>query len=157
MALVHRLRQPLRAVIPFDGTSILSGVDDRIEYYPGLAAWRRSAEQVWIANRSSGRLTLNEQIDYMNKLRNQFPIAPIRVVYTKAGNHLTSAIVTDEQAVIDHKLYWEAVATMDEAFYLTTVLNAPLLIANQVAGGPRSEISHFPGLSHSFHRSGRET
>ena len=40
---------------------------------------------------------------------------------------MTSAIVTDEQAVIDHMLYWGAAGTMEEAHYLTAILNAPVL------------------------------
>jgi hypothetical protein len=105
----------------------MSGDDERIDRFPGLADWWRRAERVWIENRSSDKRTLLDQIDYIKQLSAQFPIPQIRVVYTKAGNYLTSAIVTDEQAVIDHMLYWGAAATMEEAHYLTAILNAPAL------------------------------
>jgi hypothetical protein len=123
--LPFRTLDPVQAVIPFDGKELLSGSDERIDRYPGLADWWRAAEKVWTTNRSSDRLTLLERIDYMHELGAQFPISSIRVVYTKAGNYLTSAIITDEQAVIDHMLYWGAAATMDEAHYLSAILNSP--------------------------------
>lgn len=125
--LPFRMLVPAQAVIPFDGKTLLSGQDDRIDRYPGLADWWRSAERTWMANRSSERRTLIEQIDYIGQLTAQFPIAPSRVVYTKAGNHLTAALVADLEAVIDHKLYWGVAATAEEGRYLTAILNSPAL------------------------------
>ena len=125
--LPFRMLSPGNVVIPFDGPIKMSGDDERIDRFPGLADWWRRAERVWIENRSSDKRTLLDQIDYIKQLSAQFPIPQIRVVYTKAGNYLTSAIVTDEQAVIDHMLYWGAAATMEEAHYLTAILNAPAL------------------------------
>jgi hypothetical protein len=125
--LPFRTLDPFKAVIPYDGKEIMSGSDDRIDRFPGLAAWWRTAEQVWIANRSSDRLTLNERINYHAELTSQFPTPDIRIVYTKAGNFLTSAIITDREAVIDHKLYWGAAATLEEGLYLTAILNAPAI------------------------------
>jgi SAM-dependent methyltransferase len=125
--LPFRMLSPGKVVIPFDGPTKMSGDDERIDRYPGLADWWRRAERVWIENRSSEKRTLLDQIDYIKQLSAQFPTSHIRVVYTKAGNYLTSAIVTDGQAVIDHKLYWGATASMEEAYYLTAVLNAPAI------------------------------
>lgn len=125
--LPFRTLDPFEAVIPYDGREILSGDSERIDRYPGFAEWWRKAEQVWIANRSSNRVTFTEQIDYMRKLSAQFPIPPLRVVYTKAGNYLTAAEVTDREAIVDHKLYWGAAASVEEAHYLTAILNSPVL------------------------------
>lgn len=125
--LPFRTLPPVTAVIPFDGKDLLSGSDGRIDRYPGLAEWWRSVERVWMANRSSERLTLLERVNYHGELSSQFPVPPIRVVYTKAGNYLTASIVTDQLVVIDHKLYWGATATMEEAYFLTAILNAPAL------------------------------
>jgi hypothetical protein len=125
--LPFRLLSPAKAVIPFDGKVLMSGEDERIDRYRGLAEWWRAAEGIWMANRSSEKRTLLEQIDYIGQLSAQFPIAPIRVVYTKAGNYLTASMVTDPEAVIDHMLYWGVAATIEEARYLTAVLNAPAL------------------------------
>lgn len=115
------------AVIPYDGTRLLNGDDERIDRYPGLARWWRDSESLWLTHRSSEKRSLAEQLDYLGQLRAQFPISPIRVVYSKAGNHLAAAIIEDSTAVIDHMLYWSAVATIDEAHYLTAVLTASVL------------------------------
>ena len=125
--LPFRLFSPAKAIIPFDGKTLLSGEDERIDRYQGLADWWRAAEETWTTNRTSEKRTLLQQLDYIKQLSAQFPIAPIRVVYTKAGNYLTAATVTHSEAVIDHMLYWGATATIGEARYLTAVLNAPAL------------------------------
>jgi hypothetical protein len=126
--LPFQLLPPAEAVIPYDGTRLLSGADDRIDRYPGLAEWWRGAETTWDNHKASATsLSLLEQVDYMHKLSSQFPAAPIRVVYSKAGNYLTAAILTDSRAVVENKLYWATAANLDEARYLTAVLNAPIL------------------------------
>jgi SAM-dependent methyltransferase len=106
------------AVIPYDGTRLMDGTDDRIDRYPGLAEWWRGAESIWLANRSSEKRTLIGQLDYIHQLSSQFPISPWRVVYTKAGNTLAASAIHDLTAVIDHKLYWAAAQSSDEAAYL---------------------------------------
>jgi hypothetical protein len=115
------------AIVPYDGTRLMHGSDERMDRYPGLAEWWRGAEAIWLSNRSSDKRTLLEQLDYMHQLGAQFPIAPWRVVYTKAGNTLAAAVVRDHAAIIDHKLYWAAAQSQDEAAYLVAVLNAPVL------------------------------
>jgi SAM-dependent methyltransferase len=120
------LRIP-EAVIPYDGTRLLSGDDERIDRYPGLASWLREAEAVWLAKRSSEKRTLLEQFDYMHQLSAQFPLPPIRVVYTASGNAIAAAVLQDASAVIEHNLYWAPARTLDEARYLTAALNTPAL------------------------------
>ncbi|MDA8380641.1 MAG: SAM-dependent DNA methyltransferase, partial [Actinomycetota bacterium] len=128
--LPFRLLDPAEAVVPYDGTALLSGDSDRIDRYPGLAQWWRSAEQIWEAHKGSGStLSLIDQVDYQKKLSAQFPLAPIRVVYSASGNTLAAAVLTNTRAVIEHALYWGTTATLDEARYLTAILNAPALTA----------------------------
>jgi hypothetical protein len=122
-----RVFSTLQSVIPYDGTRLLDGSDERIDRYPGLADWWRNAETIWTAHRSSEKRTLLEQLDYMHQLSAQFPTSSIRVVYTKAGNTLCAAIVDDPATVIDHKRYWAPINSIDEARYLTAILNAPVL------------------------------
>jgi hypothetical protein len=78
-----------------------------------------------MAHRSSDKRTLLEQVDYIGQLGAQFPVAPVRVVYTKAGNNIAATVVSDSQAVIDHMLYWSPVSSLAEGRYLCGVLNAP--------------------------------
>lgn len=122
-----RILTAYEAVIPFDGTQLMSGDSERLDRYPGLADWWRRAEAIWLSNRSSEKRTLLEQLDYLHQLSAQFPVAPWRVVYTKAGNTLAAATINDTSAVIDHMLYWAPAHSPAEARYLTSILNAPVL------------------------------
>jgi hypothetical protein len=127
--LPFRLRPPQEGVIPWDGTDLVRTTGERLDLYPGLAQWWREASALWDRNKSSGSsLSLLEQIDYRHKLRDQLPGSPIRVVYSKSGMYLAAAIVEDETAVIDHKLYWAAAGDRDEALFLVSVLNSTTLL-----------------------------
>jgi hypothetical protein len=86
------LRVP-EAIIPYDGTRLMEGADDRIDRYPGLAAWWRDAEATWLQYRSSDKRTLIEQLDYMGQLSAQLPIARWRVAYTASGNTLAAVVI----------------------------------------------------------------
>lgn len=125
--LPFRLIDSWLAVIPRDHNGLLGGGDARLDLYPGLAEWWRRAEAVWEANKGANSLSLIEQIDFRRKLTMQFPTAPHRVVYTKGGQYLAAARLEDQRVVIDHKLYWATVASVEEARYLTAILNSPAL------------------------------
>jgi hypothetical protein len=125
--LPFRLLAPRLGVIPWDGKKLLDGSDDQLDDYPGLADWWRRAEQTWNSHRSSDRLTLLGQLDYRHKLSHQFPAPAHRVVYSKGGMYLAAARVSDPSAVIDHTLYWAAVSGIEEAQYLTAILNSDVL------------------------------
>ncbi|MFZ0168051.1 MAG: N-6 DNA methylase [Candidatus Dormiibacterota bacterium] len=115
------------AVIPYDGTRLMNGEDERLDRYPGLASWWRGAEAIWMTHRSSDKRTLAEQLDYMRQLTAQFPISPYRVAYTASGNTLAASVIEDSAGVIEHKLYWAPARTREEANYLAAILNAPAL------------------------------
>ena len=126
--LPYRLLPPRKAVLPIEGTkTVLHGEHDHLDRYPDLAKWWRHAEEQWIAHRSTDRLTLVEQLDFRRKLSVQLPGTPLRVVYGKAGMHVSAALVDDPSAVIDHTLYWGTVASREEGMYLCAILNAPAL------------------------------
>ncbi len=101
--------------------------DERLDLHTGLAKWWRSAEAVWIKHRSSERLTLAERLDYRHGLAQQFPAANHRVVYGASGMYLAAAVVSDPNAVIEHKLYWGSAASHDEARFLTAILNSAIV------------------------------
>jgi hypothetical protein len=122
--LPFRVLEALEVVIPWDGKGLLSGADERLEQYPGLADWWRRAEQVWAADRSSERLALVDRLDFRRGLSQQFPIPDYRVVYSASGMYLAAAAVTDRRIVIEHKLYWAAVSGLSEARFLAAVLNS---------------------------------
>jgi SAM-dependent methyltransferase len=125
--LPFRCRPPAQAIIPWDGHRLLADGDIELVRHPGLAGWLRKCEILWERWRSSDRLTLSEQLDYRNKLSRQFPQPACRVVYSKSGMYLAAATITDPDAVIDHKLYWSPVSGLNEARYLTAILNSSVL------------------------------
>jgi hypothetical protein len=120
-----RMLEPWRVVLPIDPHEgrLLDVGDPQLEAYPRLHAWWTEGSRVWDQN-GTGSMTLMERVNFQGTLNAQFPAAPVRVVYTKSGTRLAAAVVTDPAAIIDHALYWGAVATMEEARYLQAVLNA---------------------------------
>jgi len=103
---------------------------------------------VWDENKGESRLTLLEQIDFRNKLTLQFPTAPHRILYAKAGQYLAAARIEDARAMIDHTLYWATAASAGEARYVCAVLNSPaltLLLAPMQARGEHNP-RHFDKL-----------
>lgn len=121
------LRTPQTGVIPWDGSSLAETTTTRLDYYPGLAEWWRSAEQTWDAHRSSS-MSLREQIDFRKKLSEQLPGPAHRVVYSASGMYLAAAYVSDHRAVVEHMLYWATVSGVSEGRFLTGVLNSDALL-----------------------------
>ena len=75
-------------------------------------------------NSKTTALGLTGQFDFYGKLASQFPIAPLRVVYSKSGNHPAACLLRDIEGVVDHKLYWAVPESEDEGYFLVSVLNA---------------------------------
>lgn len=106
--------------------ALLTGDDERIDGYPGLAAWVRHAEAAW-AEHGKPSLRFDERLDYMRGLTQQIPPTPVRVAYAASGMHVSAALVTDPRIVIEHGVYWAAVRTPAEGNYLVGILNTPSL------------------------------
>lgn len=127
----YRPLAPAEAVIPWNAeTGVMDAQAADDGGFPRLADWMRQAEALWEGHKQ-GRVTLSkrnlaliENWDYWGKLSAQFPIAPLRVVYTTSGTLPASAVVRDDQAVVDSSLYWFSPSGVEEARYLTTVFNS---------------------------------
>ena len=94
-----------------------------------------AVNRAWEENKRQGyRLTLIKQLDYYGKLSSQLAWhgdkgdRPIRVVYAGSGAP-TAAILTDDQAIIDYKLFWVTCASVQEANYLLAIINSDALYA----------------------------
>lgn len=125
--LPYRVLPPRTAVIPLEGRILMDGGHPDLDLYPGLADWWRRVEDLWNANRASDRLTLLGQLDFRRKLTSQLPGAPLRVVYAASGMYVTAALLDDPAVIVEHGLYWTAVASREEGMYLCAILNTPAL------------------------------
>jgi SAM-dependent methyltransferase len=137
--LPFRLLPPRQALIPWDGR-LLDRVS--IDRYPGLAAWWREAEAAWLDKRADAELSLLDQLNYRQKLEQQFPVPAFRVVYPKSAMYCTAAVVSNQDGddvLIDQQLYWGQAASLSEARYLTAVLNAPSVTSAVQELQPRGE------------------
>ncbi len=108
-----------------------------------LAQWLETAENEWDQRRSekSGNMTIYERLDRVHGLSNQKSQAKYRVLYNTAGTFLTAAVVKNEiieigtngQSIttngfaVDHKTYYYELNNEKEAFFLSSVLNAPII------------------------------
>jgi hypothetical protein len=123
--LPFRLLDSWLGIVPWNGSVLLDGAHPHLDSYPGLGDWWRSAEDVWEQNKGDNNLTLMEQLDFRTKLSAQLPTSPHRVLYTGSGQYLAAARLDDPLALVDKKLYWATAASIDEARFVTAVLNSP--------------------------------
>lgn len=88
------------------------------------------AESIWDIKRGekAEKQTLYQRLDYQRELTRQNPSQRHLVLYNAAGTNV-SASRFDRLAyalplIVEHKLYWSAVADENEADYLTGLLNS---------------------------------
>ena len=123
-----RVLVPQRAVIPWDAEK-RELMDARTAISRGwlrLTRWLEQTEALWEKYKRSP-MSFLEQCDYYGKLTRQFPIAPIRVVYSASGTNLAACVVQDEAIIIESKLYWARVESPNEGRYLCGILNSKIL------------------------------
>ena len=114
---------PIRPCRKSDDFDLLDSKGAERGGFLGLNAWLRDAESLWNKHQDS-KMSFAERINYHNGLTLQFPIAPLRVVYAASGTQLAACVITDDTSIIESALYWMAAETLDEAYYLTAILNS---------------------------------
>jgi hypothetical protein len=123
--LPFRVFRPLESLIPVDSDgTVLDAEAAASRGYTGLHSWMKRAETLWAQNNDADRMSLIQRWNYHNELGAQFPVAPLRVVYSKAGTLLAATTVADPTLVIENSLYWYSAASLDEASYLSAILNS---------------------------------
>lgn len=120
-------------VVPMEDGTILDAASAEMRGHRGLAAWLRDAEAKWNqhSNRAadgSPRVMLTQSLNHLQKLTVQAARSPIRVLYTKAGTRLSACWLEDEDVIVDHKAYWSAAHSLEEAAYVTAVLNTQIVL-----------------------------
>ena len=137
---------PLKAVLPVHRTTMtmpLSHDDcegdkhhacqlEVAELHPMMQRrWNNAAELYREAHKNQAIKDLYSNLNHLNKLTSQLGYlraaiagdGTVRVAYTTQGQP-TAAIIKDKQAILDHKLYQTICQSVDEACYLTAVLNS---------------------------------
>ena len=93
--------------------------------------WNNAAAMFREAHKNQAIKDLYSNLNHLNKLTSQLEYLQgaitgdetVRVAYTTQGQP-TAAIIKDKQAILDHKLYQTICQSVDEACYLTAVLNS---------------------------------
>ncbi len=129
----YRSLELVTGVVPIVGGTILTSATADALGHRGLAAWLRDAEGKWNEHSNKdaaghARMSLAERVDAMGCLRAQAARSPIRVLYTKAGTRLSACWIEDDDIVVDHKAYWTAANSREEAAYVTAVLNSQVVL-----------------------------
>ena len=114
-----------------DGSlTVLTADDLRRKGYREFAKWMHEAETIWNAarKRKAEMQTLYQRLDYHAGLTCQTLSAPYLVLYNAAGTNISAAVVDRHSLplpfVVEHKLYWAAFDSGEEAHYLAAILNS---------------------------------
>ena len=131
---------PLRAILPLrrgeyeiasgeDGVGgiLLGGLSQRMRI-----RWK-VVSNLWETNRAAAtRMNLLGQLDYYGKLSSQLQWKrepgdrEIRIVYSGWGTP-TAALLHDNDAIVDYKLFWIPCRDVQEAYYLLAIINSDAL------------------------------
>ena len=125
-----RALEPMLAIVPWDRSvsRLLSSSDDALDRYPRLADWWRRASALWDEHGTPENYDLTGRIDFQSKLSRQLPTGAQRVAYSKSGSRLTAARLPDA-SLASETLYWGTAGSLEEARYLTAVLNSQTVTA----------------------------
>ena len=116
------------AVIPWSKkTGVMNYREAELESYLDLGAYLEQVEELWDKH-SSGKMTFKEQLNFRNKLANQFPIAKLRLVYAASGTYPAAVLLENKRGIIDSSLYYAVVKTKQEGLYLEGILNSNSLM-----------------------------
>ena len=112
-------------------------------------------ERLWIENRGkSDTKSLTQNLNWLNKLTNQLNylsspgMRPVRIGYTTSGRP-TAALIGNDQAIVDTKLYQVTCRSLKEAYYLLAIINSTAmfravepLMSRGLYGGARDLHKH---------------
>ena len=104
-------------------------VDGRWSPQRGRVRFWSDASAIYAEHRGRGRSTprtLEDNLDFQGKLTSQFSARPPFVVYNKVGSRVYASAVS-EWAIVENGLYRVPCASVDEAHFLSGLLNADAL------------------------------
>lgn len=122
---------------------LIDETDIRSLNYPNLENWIENVEKAWTKRRSSKseRMSAVESLNYWNKLTDQNPKIKYWVLYNTSGTYLASSVVFREKIEFDIEgqlikasgfvaetvTYFYETNNLNEAYYLSSMLNAPII------------------------------
>jgi SAM-dependent methyltransferase len=129
-----RILELATGVVPVENGSVLTSESADALGHRGLATWLRDAEDKWNehSNRNADgtpRASLEQSLNHMQKLTAQFPRSPIRVLYPASGTRLSACWVEDDDVVVDKNAYWSAAHSLEEAAYVTAIINTEIVLS----------------------------
>lgn len=129
----YRILDFMTGVVPMEDSVILTADLADARGHRGLGSWLRDAETKWNENSKknpdgSPRVSLTRSVDHHQKLSGQSSRSPIRVVYPASGTRLCACWLEDDDVVVEHQAYWLAAESLEEAAYVTAVLNSEIVL-----------------------------
>jgi hypothetical protein len=121
---------------------MLDAAKARARGFEKLADWMGKAQATW--KKHSSGMTLVGRWNYHNELTAQIPIPELRATYAASGSLPAATVLRNQAAIIEHKLYWSAPSSEDEAYYLVAVSALPWELAVLPRGGRRRLSSDRP-------------
>ena len=125
---------PATVVLPVDekhgGLGIIKAEKMKAEGYRKFAKWMSDAEQLWNTKRGdkADKQDVYEWLDYQGKLSAQNLTQRYLVLYNAEGTNVAAAFFDRHThtlpLIVEHTVYWAALASREEADYLCAVLNS---------------------------------
>jgi hypothetical protein len=130
-----RMLETVTAVIPLKDGVVMDSAMARASGHRHLQAWLAHLEEKWATHSNKQadgtlRMTLRDRLDHMRTLSDQGgPPAEFRIVYTASGTRISAAVLRNTDAIVEHKAYWTAAKSEDEALYVMAILNSATVLA----------------------------
>lgn len=124
--LPFRSLKPSRAVLPILNQTLLTEeeIDSGDDQF---RRWWKMANSLWEQYKTSqSKLSFRDNLNMHNKLNRQLTPTKHRVFYTTSGNTLAAVRNSNPTQLVEQKLLWIPSGGINEARYLTAVLNAPI-------------------------------
>lgn len=107
---------------------------DFLQKYPKALSFYQEMNEFYQKNKKEASTinTLFANLNYWNKLRKQVNNKSFIVVYNASGSNLKAAVINNQKqkVIIGSENYYYSTDSENEAYYLTAILNAPILSKN---------------------------
>lgn len=126
---LHRLR-PVEELLLGIEWSEKKAVEQLLENYEAKfneaeADWERAKGAKFdLEGKQSQKLSLWDNINYMNKLTSQKPTYKAMVVTNKSGTRVRSAVIEEPGILLETTVYYSHFESREEAYYLSGILNS---------------------------------